>query len=597
MATEAHTERPEPDATPPSPWEVTRDEVARLRRRYRRQGLPLAAIGATHLSGGLAGALSGAAALGPLGAGLGATAAAYAYAHQHAGMWNRVYAAVAAASSAGWQTAAALGGADSALMVGALWAGGAALALPWWWRHAEPDPDVTAELADLDTPRPPRPAPPADTDPRIVTWGRHLGAAGKPLKGSHLSDLAEFAYGWKATVGLPIGSHWHEITAATKPILSVYDLPDGRVFSEAIPGGSVRSARLTVLTSDPLERIAYWPGPGLDPAEGTCPLMTTADGQLLYFRFWWPGEGAAHSLISGSNGSGKSKILDLLIAEANASDRIEPWIIDGGGTSKWLDKLPMAAGDAGQARKLLRYALARMEARRPLIRRSDVDSLDPTPDTPLISIVIDEAHKLLMSDDDVDNSDIKRMCEKLSQEGRKFAIQLTLATQVPSAVQLGGSTVLRDQVKSGTVVGLRVAEATSGNMITSGAPMPEALHHLPRTFPDGKPTRGLGYMLTDRMIRARSLLITDPAAQPVTPIRLGAVDAAVPLPNLAVPGQDHKPEPERGDAAQQQPADDTEVTRRVAHALTDGTPADAPALMRATGLSLGQVRRALAARN
>src|SRR5438552_650050 len=116
--------------------------------------------------------------------------------------------------------------------------------------------------------------------------------------------------------------------------------------------------------------------------------------------------------------------------------------------------------------------------------------------------------------------------------GRKFGIALVLSKQVPSAKQLGGSTVLRDQLKGGTVVGLRVTERTTGNMITSGAPMPEALHQLPAEFPDGTATRGLGYMLTSRMIRARSLLIENPAAQPVTRTQLDPDCAAEPIPAL-----------------------------------------------------------------
>lgn len=280
-----------------------------------------------------------------------------------------------------------------------------------------------------------------------------------------------------------------------------------------------------------------------------------------------------------------------------------PWLIDGGGTSRWLDMLPTAAGTPATARALLAYALRVMDARRPLLRRGDTDSLDPTPDLPLISIVIDEAHKLLMSDEETDNTDIRRMCERLAQEGRKFAIQLILATQVPSATQLGGSTVLRDQLKVGTVVGLRVAESTSGNMITSGAPMPEPLHHLPAEFGDGSPTKGLGYMLTGRMIRARSLLITDPRSQPVTLTRLDPASAAVPAPDLHPdhPADTHQPAPATADpTSPPRPlvaTDDTEATRRVHQALHEGTPGDVPALMRATGLSMGRVRRALAARN
>ncbi len=594
------TDAASPDPAVPSPWEMTRDEVRRLRRRYRRQALPLTAIGGTYAAGGTAAAMTGAAALLPLGAGLGAAAGAYAWAHRHAGGWNRVYAAAAAVCSGGWQSAAAMVGADGG-MTAALWLGGAALAAPWWWRHAEPDPDITAEL-DEEPATSPAPTPPAVApDQRVVTWGRYLAARGKPLPGSGLADLCEFAYGWKATVELPIGQHWSEINAAQKAILSVYGLPDGRVFPEAIRGASVRTARLTVMTSDPLERITHWTGPGLDVARGTCPLMTTADGELLFFRFWWPGEGAAHALVSGVNGSGKTKVLDLILTEGAMSDRIVPLVVDGGGGAslpQWRDRVRLYAKTPGDARKLLRYALARMRARIDAIERQGGGSIDPSPQTPLLLIVIDEAHKLLMDDEDtgVDNKDVRRMVEKLTQEGRKFAIAVVLATQVPSAKQLGGSTVLRDQLKGGTVVGLRVTEATSANMITSGAPMPEPLHHLPAEFPDGKPTKGLGYMLTARMIRARSLYLKDPGAWPMldTPLQPAGDGQHVPVPVLT--GVDEDPDIDTPDVAGG-PAADAAASRLVGEAPADGVPTDVGAVMAATGLSMGRVRRALTAWN
>ena len=401
----------------------------------------------------------------------------------------------------------------------------------------------------------------------------------KQLPESVLGDIAAIDYGWKATVELPVGQHWTKVMDARRAILSVYDLPDGRVFVEAIPGESVRKARITVLTSDPLQAVNRWTRPDLDPDTGTFPVMVTADGEVLPFRFWWPGGGATHGLVSGVNGSGKTKVLDLVLTEAGASDRVVPLVIDGGGGAslpQWKGRVRLFAETPTEARKVLRYALRLMDERRKVLKRERRSSLEPAPEMPLALIVIDEAHKLLMNDEDegTDNSDIRRMCEKLSQEGRKYLIGLVLATQVPSAKQLGNSTVLRDQLKGGTVIGLRVTERTSGNMITSGAPMPEGLHELPAEFPDGTPTRGLGYVLTSRMIRARSLLIDGPDEQPAELFADTALDQdcdKLPLPAL---GGD-EPEPE---LPLESPASNTaeldEVSARVWKALGAGIMTD-----------------------
>lgn len=594
MQTTLQKPKGEPEGEQTSTGSQVPDTAKRLAWRWRKQAMPLAGIGATHGIGAATAALSGATALVPAAAGVAATAGAYGYAHRYAGRWDRIYAGVAAVGSAAFQLSIGLAGPDG-VIASLLWAGGCALSVPWWVRHAEPEPDVTAELAAPAPPRSALPVAPGVADRRMKLWDEHMAGKEKPLPGSTLGDITAINYGWKATVELPTGQHWTKVMDGRRAILSVYDLPDGRVFVEAIPGESVRKARITVLTSDPLQAVNRWKGPGLDPSTGSFPTMVTADGEVLPFRFWWPGGGATHGLVSGVNGSGKTKVLDLVLTEASASDRVVPLVIDGGGGAslpQWKDHAQLFAETPGDARKVLRYALRLMDQRRKTLKRRRGGSLEPSPDLPLVLIVIDEAHKLLMNDEDedVDNSDVRRMCEKLTQEGRKYLMGLVLSTQVPSAKQLGNSTVLRDQLKAGTVIGLRVTERTSGNMITSGAPMPEGLHELPAEFPDGSPTRGLGYVLTSRMIRARSLLIDGPDEQPVGSFTSTSLDtdcAAEPPPTLS--GDDDS-EAETGEPG----GKSDEVNDRVWQALSDGAdPSDIHGLMRDTGCTLGEIRRAV----
>lgn len=569
-------------------------EVRRLVRRYRMQATPFAAIGATHGIGAASAAMSAPEAVLPVAGGWVAAAGAYGAVHRNASRWDRLYACVAAGSSAGWQTALALAGANG-VTAGLMWAFGAALSIPWWVRHAEPDPDVTAELAAPPQPREALPVAPGTADRRLKLWNEHIAPKGRTLPGSTLSGITGFDYGWRATVTLPPSEHWHTIMSARKAILSVYDLPDGRVYVEPIPGASVRKATLTALTTDPLQTVRKWESPGLSD-EGTFPVMTTADGEQLNHRLWWPGEGAAHALVSGVNGSGKTKVLDLILTEASASDRVFPIVVDGGDGASlphWKSRVPLFSENRHDARKVLKYVLRLMERRRSMVKRQGGGSLEPSPEMPLILVTIDEAHRLLMKDEDedLDNSDVRRMCEKLTQEGRKFGIALVLSTQVPSAAQLGGSTVLRDQLKGGTVVGLRVTERTTGNMITSGSPMPEQLFELPSQFPDGKPTKGLGYMLTDRMIRARSLLVENTEDTTVVATQLDSACAAEPMPVLDGSVED---DPE-GSSSQSDDggADAAAIDAAVQQAIANGVEASPSELMQATGLTMREVRDAL----
>lgn len=604
MATTTTAPKPEAQPTPetaekpehPEALRQVRSETVRLGKRWRRQTLPLAAIGGTHVVGVVSAALAGPAALVPITTGWAATAGAYGYAHRHASRWDRVYAGIAAAGSAVFQAWLGMVGADG-VTASLLWAFGCALSVPYWVHHAEPDPDVTAELAAPAPSREVLPVAPGTADRRIRLWDDYMAANGKPLPGSTLSEISAFAYGWKATVALATGEHWHSIFQARKSILSVFDLPDGRVFVEAMPGESVRKAQLTVLTSDPLQEKTLWRGPGLDPATGKFPLMVAADGQPLHFKLWNPGAGAMHALVSGVTRSGKTKVIDLILTEASMSDRVLPLVIDGGGGAslpQWRNRVKMFAGTPADARTVLRYALQLMERRRPAVERQGGGSLEPSPDMPLIPVVMDEAHKLLMSDDEVDNRDIVRMCERIVQEGAKFGICLILATQVPSIKQLGNSTALRDQVKAGTIVGLRITERGSGNMIDTGDPMPEHLKDLPAEFPDGNPTHGLGYMMTARKIRARALLLENPGEYPVTETRLDFDRAAEPVPAMDGTSGESGGDEARSRRAQHAVFDSDQAAQLVSDAIEAGTaPTDITGLMAETGLTLSQIRRAV----
>lgn len=509
----------------PSPVAEASGQARRMAVRYRRQLAPLAAMGATQIAGSAAAAADGGAALGVLALTGAATGGAYALGRRRLGRWGRAYAAVACAASMSWTTAAAAVG--SGALQELLWLGGAALALPWWVRHSERTPDITAEQAvqeaadntDEDAPEPEAPSAP---DWRTVRWGQYLSSKGKPLPGSKLREISETRYGWTAIVDLPRGEHWEKVTGCLAIIASVFDLPDGRVLAEPVTGAPVYRARLTVLTSSPLEKTTRWTGPGLTDA-GTFDLVVTADGERIPWRLWWPGAGMCHGLIAGTTGSGKSAVLDLLLSEVAMSDRLVPVIIDGSGGMSlpdWIPHVPHTATTVEETLDLLDRLIAAMYARFKGLtqiewtdkqgrRRTGRNSIDPTPQMPGIVIVIDEAHALLMDSDH--GKAIRRRVEIITQMGRKVAFSVVLATQQASVTQLGGSSVIRDMCKGGNVVALRTAERVSGGMVGT-VHLPEPLHTLPTEFPDGSPTQGLCYVTTARAIRSRTLWVEDPYA-------------------------------------------------------------------------------------
>ncbi len=581
----------------PAPLDQAHREARRLVLRYRRQLAPLLAMGATQAAGAAAAAADGGAAVGVLAATGAATGAAYAIGRSRLGRWSRAYAAVACTASMSWQAAAAVVGTGHIQAL--LWLGGGALALPWWIRHSERTPDVTAEQSIQDVPEP-KPEAPAAPDWRIVRWGKYLAAQGRALPGSKLTEITETSYGWTATVDLPRGEHWDKITACLATIASVFDLPDGRVLAEPVNGAPVYRAHLTVLTTSPLETVTKWAGPGLDPAEGIFPIAVTADGERLPWRLWWPGAGMCHGLIAGTTGSGKSAALDLVLSEIAMSDRLIPVIIDGSGGMSlpdWIPHVPYQATSIEESIDLLERLVAAMDARFDRLRkvrwtdkhgraRIGRNSIDPTPDMPGIAIIIDEAHRLLMDGDH--GKRIRRLVEIITQMGRKVAFSVILATQQASVSQLGGSSVIRDMCKGGNVVALRTGERVSGGMVGNVA-LPEPLHTLPLEWPDGSPTQGLCYVTTARAIRSRTLWVEDPyaCATGQTPVHLDALTRAH-LDSVASPAA-----PSTNSAAGDAPSA-SELAARARAALDDGTPADPTEIARATGMTWRQAKTALA---
>lgn len=596
-APEPGEETPQAQETP-SPLDQAHQELRRLASRYRRQLAPVAVLGATHAAGAAAAAADGGAAVGVLALTGAATGGAYAFARTRLGRWGRAYAAVACTASVSWQTVAAAVGTGP--VAGVLWLGGAALALPWWIRHSESTPDVTAEHAVQDVPVA---APQASAGPdwRTVRWDKYLAAQGRALPGSTLTDVAEIPYGWSATVDLPRGEHWEKVTGCLATIASVFDLPDGRVLAEPVNGAPVYRARLTVLTTSPLEKVTRWAGPGLDASEGTFPAAVTADGETLPWRLWWPGAGMCHGLIAGTTGSGKSAALDLLLSEVAKSDRLIPVIIDGSGGMSlpdWIPHVPHKATTIEDAIELLERLVAAMDARFDRLRkvrwtdkhgraRVGRNSIDPTPDMPGIVIVLDEAHRLLM---DADNGKlIRRLVEIITQMGRKVAFSVVLATQQASVSQLGGSSVIRDMCKGGNVIALRTGERVSGGMVGNVA-LPEPLHTLPLEWPDGSPTQGLCYVTTARAIRSRTLWVEDPyaCATGQTPVRLDALTST----HLDTPVATTASGPAVGNAPQDENNED--LAARARAAIDNGTPADPAEIARATGMTWRQAKTVLA---
>jgi len=228
------------------------------------------------------------------------------------------------------------------------------------------------------------------------------------------------------------------------------------------------------------------------------------------------------------------------------SGLVVSWLCDpqrGQSLPEWVDHVARFAGTAEAGLELLRDARDVMYARNAHLARvgwtddkgrtrTGKAYFDPTRRMPLLSVTVEEAHVLLGA-----YPEAVAICEDVVKMGRKCGVKLRLITQVPLLSQLGNSMTLRDGLAGGNVIVLRTANRLSGQVAFNGT-LPVDPAQLPRQFPDGSTTSGLGYVLgaSDRPATSRSYYVDDPYqwATTGTPALLEVRVSAAPRPRPPV---------------------------------------------------------------
>jgi hypothetical protein len=380
--------------------------------------------------------------------------------------------------------------------------------------------------------REPEPAPLSDT----ALWAATLGTKGR-LAGSRLSLPLEIRNGTKYTLRLVRGDQdTSDVFGMTKKIASLFGRPVTEVYPERLPDGREHEVTLTLLRTNTLARVRRWDGEGIDPATGLAVLGDFPDGDPAHFRFWSPRNGAEQSVVVGVKGSGKSYLLHLLLSAAVTSEiPVIPIVLDpqqGQSLPDWRGQVTYARG-VPECMAYLRAFEAGMMARSEYLadltwtdedgyERPGMDFYDPVlSGLPLIFAVFDEAHLVL--GDPKHGTEAQRIVGNLVKLNRKAGGHLMIVSHTLLLSQLGDMT-LRAMVVGGNAVALRTGEALSGGII--GLEADPKL--LPRTFPDGSETHGLGYIVgpdnrPDSPMRVRLVPNPRKVAVDATPREMDAV--------------------------------------------------------------------------
>ncbi|MFE5095983.1 hypothetical protein ACFRCI_37985 [Streptomyces sp. NPDC056638] len=339
---------------------------------------------------------------------------------------------------------------------------------------------------------------------QMLDWMQYAAVSDGPYPRSTLvSPIADPKGGWSAEIHVPRGKSFR-IQALDDVLSSLgIDEPDLVAMEKFAP----RKGRITVFTENPLKKgTLFGEEHVLDPETGLAPVGIYYDGAIAHYRFFLPGSGAVHSFVTGTSGSGKSRLLDALLGIERRSPLVCSIVIDpqkGLSLPDWPDGVAVFAPGNDFGIVVLRAVKAIMEERGERYNRMKwVDDKGRTrvgraffvpgdPD-PLISLTLDEAHDLL--NDPEYGEEAVKIVGDLAKEARKVGIKFRLANQSPNASELGGETLIRDILQGGNNAVLRSGSSATGKRAAGSALDGVDPGAIPKEFGDGTSTGGLGYL-------------------------------------------------------------------------------------------------------
>lgn len=349
-----------------------------------------------------------------------------------------------------------------------------------WW--ADADTRRTRGEVKVHTPQA---VPVSAPDPvhlrAVTTWKTLIGCPGGPLAGTELVEfvrLPNCEVGAATRTRLP---NWSAKVVATvqgsinmresRPnllgrVAAAYGCTYADVSFNA-DEADLSVAWLRVQPDNPLAEVRMWPGLGAtDWKRGVSEIGRFDDGRPVHYQ-WWNGEGAAHDLIGGCSGSGKSELVaQLILTSLHSNGLVLDWVGDPQGGQSYghlKDHVDWFARDASEIKLMLLAALKEMYRRNDRLSEAYTKTWAPTVDEPLLVITLDEVQSYIN-----DDTDILEMVEKLVGMGRKCGIKLRLITQITAAYNLGGSTYIKEQLKIGQTFVFRAMTDVAARSASEG---------------------------------------------------------------------------------------------------------------------------------
>lgn len=345
---------------------------------------------------------------------------------------ERLYAAVVILLGGFWPAAATKAGPWRDPLPTLLGVLGIATALPWW-THRRRRMRVTVDRS-------------------IQAWPNIAEAVG--LAGSRVMSAVVDLWGWRARLSLRPGQTVADVIAHVPAIESGLGTRAGAVRVEPDPAHAGRCV-IRVLATDPHATAVPWSGPSVRSIAERIDLGVFEDGSPVLVSIL-----RRNGLVGGVVGSGKSGVLNVILANLAACPDVVIWGIDLKGGMElrpWASCLDRLATTPAEAAVMLRDAVRIVEARAHAMGDGSARVWEPSPERPALIIVVDEYAEL------VENAaGAAESADSLARRGRAVAVTLLAATQRPTQQAMGNGAV-RSQMD--VRVCLRVRERRDADLI------------------------------------------------------------------------------------------------------------------------------------
>lgn len=382
----------------------------------------------------------------------------------------------------------------------------------WLWRRWGRAPEATAPAATQAS----------SLAQQILDWSIFAAAPAGPYPGSTLvSPLSDPKGGWSAEIHTPRSRSFR--IANLDDVLSSLDINDPDLV--ALEKIGPRRGRITVFTENPLKKgTTFGPGHAVDPDTGLAPYGVYYDGVPANYRFWQPGSGGVHDFITGTTGSGKSRVIDGLLGIERRSPLMCSVVIDpqhGLSLPDWPDGVAVFSPGNDLGIVVLRAMHELMKERGKRYNRMKwVDDKGRTrigraffvpgdPD-PFVCITLEEAHDML--NDPEHGPEAVKIVGDIAKESRKTGFKIRIANQSPNASELGGDTLIRSMLQGGNNLVMRSGDSATGKRAAGNALGDIDPGSIPKEFNDGSTTAGLGYFAgpDNRAAMWRAPYVEDP---------------------------------------------------------------------------------------